>query len=109
MPHLPSTMALRAFEVAARQLNFTHTARELNLTQGAVSHQIRELETRLGVALFQRQGRGLVLSAAGERYLPFAQEALEACAEEAIKRRVPRSTGCASAAGRCKPTSPTPH
>ncbi|NNE82754.1 MAG: transcriptional regulator GcvA [Alphaproteobacteria bacterium] len=77
MTHLPSTMALRAFEVAARRLNFTHTARELNLTQGAVSHQIRELETRLGVSLFERQGRGLQLSTAGERYLPFVQDALD--------------------------------
>ena len=42
MTHLPSTMALRAFEVAARRLNFTQTASVLNLTQGAVSHQIRE-------------------------------------------------------------------
>ena len=77
MPHLPSTMALRAFEVSARRLNFTHTASELNLTQGAVSHQIHELETRLGVALFERRGRGLALSAAGERYLPFVQDALD--------------------------------
>lgn len=77
MTHLPSTMALRAFEVAARRLNFTHTARELNLTQGAVSHQIRELETRLGISLFERRGRGLRLSAAGERYLPFVQNALD--------------------------------
>lgn len=75
--HLPSTTALRAFEVAARRLNFTQTAGELNLTQGAVSHQIRELETRLGVALFERRGRGLELSAAGQRYLPFVQDALD--------------------------------
>jgi LysR family glycine cleavage system transcriptional activator len=75
--HLPSTTALRAFEVAARRLNFTQTASELNLTQGAVSHQIRELETRLGVALFERRGRGLELSAAGQRYLPFVQDALD--------------------------------
>ncbi len=75
--HLPSTTALRAFEVAARRLNFTQTASELNLTQGAVSHQIRELETRLGVALFERRGRGLELSTAGQRYLPFAQDALD--------------------------------
>jgi LysR family glycine cleavage system transcriptional activator len=75
--HLPSVTALRAFEVAARRLNFTRTAGELNLTQGAVSHQIRELETRLGVALFERRGRGLELSAAGERYLPFVEDALE--------------------------------
>ena len=77
MAQLPSTTALRAFEVAARRLNFTQTASELNLTQGAVSHQIRELETRLGTALFERQGRGLELSAAGERYLPFVQDALD--------------------------------
>ncbi len=77
MAHFPSTTALRAFEVAARRLNFTQTADELNLTQGAVSHQIRELETRLGVTLFERQGRGLELSAAGQRYLPFVQDALE--------------------------------
>ncbi len=68
MMHLPSTAALRAFEVDARRLNFNQTASELNLTQGAVSHQIRELETRLGVALFERRGRGLDLSADGERY-----------------------------------------
>lgn len=77
MAHFPSTTALRAFEVAARRLNFTQTADELNLTQGAVSHQIRELETRLGVALFERQGRGLELSPAGQRYLPFVQDALD--------------------------------
>ena len=77
MAQLPSTTALRAFEVAARRLNFTRTASELNMTQGAVSHQIRELETRLGTALFERKGRGLELSAAGERYLPFAQDALD--------------------------------
>jgi len=77
LKHLPSTTALRAFEVAARRLNFTQTGSELNLTQGAVSHQIRELETRLGVSLFERQGRGLELSAAGQRYLPFVQDALD--------------------------------
>jgi LysR family glycine cleavage system transcriptional activator len=77
MMQFPSTTALRAFEVAARRLNFTQTASELNLTQGAVSHQIRELETRLGVALFERRGRGLELSTAGQRYLPFAQDALD--------------------------------
>jgi LysR family glycine cleavage system transcriptional activator len=77
MAQLPSTTALRAFEVAARRLNFTQTADELNLTQGAVSHQIRELESRLGVALFERKGRGLELSADGQRYLPFAQDALD--------------------------------
>lgn len=77
MIHLPPTQALRTFEVAARLLNFTRTARELNLTQGAVSHQIRELETLVGVRLFDRRARGLALTDAGALYLPFVREALE--------------------------------
>lgn len=55
---LPSTAALRAFEAAARHLGFTGAAVELRRTQGAVNHQIRELETRLGVTLFEREARG---------------------------------------------------
>jgi LysR family glycine cleavage system transcriptional activator len=54
MSYLPSTASLRTFEVAARLLNFTRAAEELNLTQGAVSHQMRELEKVVGVALFER-------------------------------------------------------
>ena len=53
---VPSTAALRAFEAAARHLSFTGAAVELGRTQGAVSHQIRELESRLGVTLFARRG-----------------------------------------------------
>ena len=75
--HLPSTSALRAFEAAARRLSFTAAAGDLNLTQGAISHQIRDLETRLGTALFVRRGRGLALTEAGQRYLPFVREGLE--------------------------------
>ena len=74
--YLPSLGALRAVEAAARSLSFTQAAADLGLTQGAVSHQIRELEARLGVALFARQARGIVLTEAGRRYLPYAQEAL---------------------------------
>jgi LysR family transcriptional regulator, glycine cleavage system transcriptional activator len=74
---LPTVAALETFEVAARCLSFTETARLRNLTQSAVSHQVRELETRLGEKLFERRGRGLSLSAAGQRYLPFARAALE--------------------------------
>jgi len=77
MKDLPSTGALRTFEAAARHLNFTRAAAELNLTQSAVSHQIRELETRLGSRLFDRVGRGLALSEAGRLYLPFARAALD--------------------------------
>ena len=74
--YLPSLGALRAVEAAARSLSFTQAAADLGLTQGAVSHQIRELEARLGVALFARQARGIALTEAGRRYLPYAQEAL---------------------------------
>ena len=74
--YLPSIGALRAVEAAARNLSFTLAAADLNLTQGAVSHQIRELEGRLGVALFARQARGIALTEAGCRYLPHVHEAL---------------------------------
>jgi len=73
----PSTNALRAFEAAARLMSFTDAATELNLTQGAVSHQIKELEGRLGVKLFLREARGISLTDAGATYLPFVREALD--------------------------------
>ena len=72
----PSTSALRAFEAAARHLSFTRAARELNQTQGAVSHQIRELEQRLNVRLFVRGRRGISLTEDGQTYLPYVREAL---------------------------------
>ena len=51
--------ALRAFEAAARHASFTHAAEELHVTQAAVSHQVKALEEKLGVALFVRRPRGL--------------------------------------------------
>ncbi len=77
MDNLPNTQSLRTFEAAARLLNFTRTAEVVNLTQGAVSHQMRELETLLDTRLFERRARGLVLTDAGRSYLPYVQEALE--------------------------------
>ena len=74
---IPPTAALRAFETAARLLSFTEAAHQLNLTQGAISHQIRDLEARLGTRLFDRVGRGIALSEAGKRYLPFVRDALD--------------------------------
>jgi len=62
--------ALRAFEASARHLNFTHAAEELCVTQGAVSHQIRMLEARLGVKLFSRLPRGLALTDEAVALLP---------------------------------------
>jgi LysR family transcriptional regulator, glycine cleavage system transcriptional activator len=59
---LPSLNGLRAFEAAARHLSFTQAAGELNVTQTAISHQIRRLEEELGVRLFVRQNRALTLT-----------------------------------------------
>ena len=75
---LPSMMALRAFEAVARQASFTRAAIELNLSQTAVSHQIRNLESMLGGKLFtrDRNGSGLTEMAAG--YLPVVRASLAA-------------------------------
>lgn len=62
--------ALRAFEAAARHLNITRAALELCVSQGAVSHQIAALEQRLGVILFRRQSRGLILTDEGRALVP---------------------------------------
>ncbi|WP_213773335.1 transcriptional regulator GcvA [Bradyrhizobium sp. dw_78] len=67
---LPSLNGLRAFEAAARHLSFTHAASELNVTQTAISHQIRRLEEELGVRLFIRQNRALTLTPEARDYLP---------------------------------------
>lgn len=73
---LPLT-ALRTFEAAARHGSFTRAAEELHVTQGAVSRQVQALEARLGVALFDRNGRTLKLSLEGRRLASAATEALE--------------------------------
>ena len=67
---LPSLNGLRAFEAAARHLSFTNAAAELNVTQTAISHQIRRLEEELGLRLFIRQNRTLALTPQAIDYLP---------------------------------------
>src|SRR6185312_549357 len=67
---LPSLNGLRAFEAAARHLSFTLAANELNVTQTAISHQIRRLEDELGIKLFIRQNRALALTPKAREYLP---------------------------------------
>ena len=74
---LPSLTALRMFEATARHASFTRAAAELNVTQAAVSHQLRALEDQLGIKLFQRSTRRLKLTAAGERLLPAVSDAFE--------------------------------
>ena len=67
---LPSLNGLRAFEAAARHLSFTLAASELNVTQTAISHQIRRLEEELGIRLFIRKNRALALTPEARDYLP---------------------------------------
>jgi LysR family glycine cleavage system transcriptional activator len=66
--------SLRAFEAAARHANVTRAAAELNVTQSAVSHQIRGLERHLGVALFRRTGSGLALTESGRKLADVARD-----------------------------------
>jgi LysR family glycine cleavage system transcriptional activator len=68
---------LRAFEAAARHLSFTRAAAELNVTQTAVSHQIRRLEEQLDLKLFVRQNRALLLTREASDYLPAISAAFE--------------------------------
>ncbi|MFT4249137.1 MAG: LysR family transcriptional regulator [Pseudomonas sp.] len=72
---LPPLSALRAFEAAARLGSVSRAADELHVTHGAVSRHVRTLEQTLGSALFAKAGRGLVLTAAGERLRDAASEA----------------------------------
>ncbi len=64
--NLPSLTALAVFEASARHMNFNQAAQELNVTRGAVSRQIKSLEEELGAALFEREAKGVHLTAEGE-------------------------------------------
>jgi LysR family glycine cleavage system transcriptional activator len=70
---MPPLSALRAFEAAARHLSLTRAAGELNVTPGALSHQIRGLEELLGVKLFERRVRSIALTTAGKQLYPGLQ------------------------------------
>ncbi|MBI2253808.1 MAG: LysR family transcriptional regulator [Proteobacteria bacterium] len=99
MRDLPPLGALRAFEAAARQESFKRAAVELAVTPTAVSHQIRQLEESLGVALFLRQTRKVVLTAEGRDLYPAIRQSLDSMAEAvgAVKRRTQRRVATLSA------------
>jgi LysR family glycine cleavage system transcriptional activator len=80
---LPPLNALRAFEAAARHLNFSRAADELAVTPGAVSQQIQNLEDYVGAALFKRTPKGLLLTDAAQTALPALREAFDRLAEAA--------------------------
>ena len=78
MPHqMPPLPWLRAFEASARHLSFTNAAAELNLTQAAISKQVKLLEHYLREPLFERLPRSLTLTKAGAAYLPKVNDAFE--------------------------------
>lgn len=73
---IPDIVNLQAFECAARHENFSRAAEELNLTQGAISRQIADLEQQTGLRLFERVKRRVVLSDAGQKLLPEVRQLL---------------------------------
>jgi LysR family glycine cleavage system transcriptional activator len=79
----PPLNALRAFETAARHLNFSRAAEELSVTPGAISQQIQNLEDYVGASLFRRTPRGLLLTDAAQTALPALREAFDRLAEAA--------------------------
>jgi LysR family glycine cleavage system transcriptional activator len=80
---LPPLNALRAFEAAARHMNFSRAADELSVTPGAVSQQIQNLEDYIGAPLFKRTPKGLLLTDAAQTALPALREAFDRLAEAA--------------------------
>ena len=84
---LPSLSALRAFEAAARHRSAKRAAEELSVTPTAISHQIRQLEEQLGVPLFIRKPRQLLLTAQGRELLTTASDAFDALADTVARLR----------------------
>ncbi|GGE01354.1 hypothetical protein GCM10011390_20280 [Aureimonas endophytica] len=84
---LPSIGLLSAFEASARTGSFTAAARELNLTQSAISRQIRALEEQLGVELFLRERQTVRLTPAGEAYARDIREALRRISAASLNLR----------------------
>lgn len=84
---IPDLTVLQAFEAAARHSNFTKAALELNLTQSAISRQVKMLEEQLGVLLFERVRKRVLLSAAGQQLLPSVKRLLAQSEEMVLRAR----------------------
>ena len=95
---LPPLNPLRAFEAAARHLSFKFAARELHVTPGAVGQQVKALEDRLGVQLFERLHKQLILTPAGQEYLGSVQKAFYRIAE-ATERLKPQGVATVLSVG----------
>lgn len=90
---LPPLNSLRAFEATARRGSVSAAARELNVTHGAISHQIKTLEESLGARLFERGGRRLRLSSQGALLLPAVSQAFGDIAAATARMQRPEASG----------------
>jgi LysR family glycine cleavage system transcriptional activator len=93
MHDLPPLHAVRAFEAAARHLSFNRAAEELHVTPSAISHQVRALEEHLGIKLFDRLTRRVILTRDGQAFLPAVQGALEQIGAAAERIQAKRDDG----------------
>jgi LysR family glycine cleavage system transcriptional activator len=93
MPALPPLNALRAFEAAARHLSMKEAAAELSVTPGAVSQLVRGLEARVGIELFRRGNRSLVLTEAGQSYFAPIRHAFRQIGEATRRLRALPNAG----------------
>ena len=84
---LPSSNTLIAFESVARLKQVTRAAQELNTSQSAISRHIRQLEDHLSVKLFEKSGRGIILTQAGQSYLTVIQPALNSIHSAGVLQR----------------------
>ena len=94
---------VRAFEAAARTGSFTEAAAETGITQSAISQRIANLEARLGAQLFHRQPRRVVLTVAGETWLPYVSAVLRSLGESAraAAERAKAAGACQHSMGIC--------
>ncbi|MCC8364779.1 MULTISPECIES: transcriptional regulator GcvA [Xenorhabdus] len=90
---LPPLNALRVFDAAARHLSFTKAAEELFVTQAAVSHQMKSLEDFLGLKLFRRRNRSLLLTEEGQSYYLDIKEIFTAINEATRKLQARSAKG----------------
>ena len=93
MNKLPPLKSLQAFEAAGRLLSFTEAAQELNVTPGAISQQIRMLEEFLELKLFKRMNRMIILTDAGQIFLPMISAGFEQFSEAVGQLQKTQSDG----------------
>jgi len=86
---IPTLVSLRAFEAVARHKSFRKAASELCVTHAAVSHQIKALETSIGVRLFERTSRSVALTSAGEQYYPSIRESIQSILKATQRLQAP--------------------